>query len=207
RHTQYLAHLDEKWDHYYNWGLCAADINLDALANHRLVVHRLKARLRDGSLVSIPEEGTLPTLDLKTAFEGNNNPTVLLAVPVANLNKANVSTNGPVNGARFRLDVQDLEDENTGINPQPIQVRLLNLKLLLDTEDRAGYDVLPVCRVQKSAGAEAKPELDVTYIPPVLDCEAWQPLRTGILQQIYDRIGRRIQLLAELVVSPAVPFD
>jgi type VI secretion system protein ImpJ len=207
RHSQYLTHLGEKWDHYYNWGLGAADIDLDALANHRLVVRGLKARLRDGSLVAIPEEGTLPTLDLKTAFEGTSHPTVYLAVPVANLGKANVGTNGTADGARFRLDVQELEDENTGVNPQPIQVRLLNLKLLLDTDDRAGYDVLPVCRVQKSAKVEATPELDVTYIPPLLTCEAWPPLLAGILQQIYDRIGQRIQLLAELAVSRGITFD
>src|SRR5262245_21033296 len=203
RHTQYLTHLGEKWDHYYNWGLCSADIDLDALANHRLVVHGLRARLRDGSLVSIPDEGTLPTIDLKTAFERSSNPTVYLEVPVANLKRAN----GRADGARFRLDVQDLEDENTGVNPQPIQVRLMNLRLLLDTGDLSGYDVLPVCRVHKSARAEATPELDVTYIPPVLDCEAWPPLLEGILQQIYDRIGRRIQLLAELVVSRGITFD
>jgi type VI secretion system protein ImpJ len=207
RHTQYLTNLGDKWDHYYNWGLCSADIDLDALANHRLVVRSLKARMRDGSLVSVPEEGTLPTLDLKTAFEGSTNPTVLLAVPVANLKQANVSTNGPANGARFRLDVQDLEDENTGFNPQPIQVRLLNLKLLLDTEDRAGYEVLPICRVQKSAKAEATPELDVAYIPPVLACEAWPPLVADVLQQSYDRIGQRLQLLADLVVSRGITFD
>jgi type VI secretion system protein ImpJ len=207
RHTQYLTHLGEKWDHHYNWGLGAADVDLDALANHRLVVRGLKARLRDGSLVSIPEEGTLPTLDLQTAFEGTTNPTVFLAVPVANLGQANVCTNGHANGARFRLDVQELEDENTGVNPQPIQVRLLNLKLLLDRDDRAGYDVLPLCRIHKSATAEATPELDVSYIPPLLACEAWQPLRAGILQQVYDRIGQRLQLLAELVVSRGITFD
>src|SRR5262249_34893527 len=93
------------------------------------------------------------------------------------------------------------------VNPQPIQVRLLNLKLLLDTEDRAGYDVLPICRVHKSAKAEATPELDASYIPPLLACEAWQPLLAGILQQIYDRIGQRLQLLAELVVSRGITFD
>src|SRR5262249_1777539 len=100
RHTQYLTHLGEKWDHYYNWGLCSADIDRDALANNRFVVRGPKARLRDGSLVSIPEEGTLPTVDLKTAFEGNTHPTVYLAVPVANLGKANVCTNGTGEGAR-----------------------------------------------------------------------------------------------------------
>jgi type VI secretion system protein ImpJ len=207
RHTQYISHLSEKWDHYYNWGLGAAEIDMDALANYRLVVRGLKARMRDGTLVSIPEDGTLPTADLKTAFEGQNNLTVFLAVPIANLGKANVSTNGTTEGARFLLDAQELEDENTGVNPQRVDVRLLNLKVLLDTEDHAGYEVLPICRVQKSAKAEGTPELDVTYIPPLLACEAWQPLLAGILQQIYDRIGKRIQLLAELVVSRGITFD
>jgi type VI secretion system protein ImpJ len=207
RYIQYLTHQGEKWDHHYNWGLRSAEIDVDALANNRLVVRSLKARLRDGSLVSIPEDGTLPTVDLKTALEGNTHATVFLAVPLANLGKANVSTNGTANGTRFRLDVQESEDENTGVNPQPIQVRLLNLKLLLDTEDHAGYEMLPICRVQKSAKAEGTPELDVTYIPPLLACEAWPPLLAGILQQIYDRIGQRIQLLAELVVSRGITFD
>jgi type VI secretion system protein ImpJ len=207
RHTQYLTHQSDKWDHHYNWGLRAAEIDGDALANHRLVVRGLKARLRDGAQVSIPEEGALPTLDLKAAFEGNNPRTVFLAVPVATLGKANVSTNGTGNGARYHLDVQELEDENTGVNPQPIQVRLLNLKLLLDTEDHAGYEVLPIGRLHQSATAEATPELDLSYIPPLLACDAWPPLLAGILQQIYDRIGQRIHVMADLVVSRGITFD
>src|SRR5262249_31864030 len=163
-----------------NWGLRSAEIDLDALANHLLEVRALKARMRDGTLVSIPEERTLDALDLKGALAGNNSLTVYLAVPVANLGKANVGIatksdgdgktkpeqNGVTEGVRFLLGEQPLEDENTGVNPQPIQVRLLNLKLLLDTEDHAGYEVLPICRVQKSAKAEGTPELDRTYIPP-----------------------------------------
>src|SRR5262249_2791610 len=160
-----------------------------------------------GSLVAIPEDGTLPTLDLKTVFEGTTNPTVYLAVPVANLGRANVGSNGAADGARFRLDVQELEDENTGVNPQPIQVRLLNLGLLRATEARAGRAGLPFCRVQKSAKAEGPPEPDVPYTPPLLACEAWPPLLAGILQQIYDRVGQRIQLLAELAVSRGITFD
>jgi type VI secretion system protein ImpJ len=210
RHTQYNAHQSEKWDHHYNWGLRSADIDLDALANFRLAIRGLKARMRDGTLVAIPEDGTLPNVDdkkLKQVFESNNNLTVYLAVPIANVGKANVSANSSTEGARYLLDEQPLEDENTGVNPQPIQVRLLNLKVLLDTEDHAGYEVLPICRVQKSARAEGNPELDVTYIPPLLACEGWQPLVAGILQQVYDRIGLRIQMLAEIAVSRGITFD
>jgi type VI secretion system protein ImpJ len=202
-----MSHLSEKWDQHYNWGLRAVDLDLDALANYRLVVRTLKARMRDGTLVSIPEDGTLPVGDLRNAFEGEGSLTVFLGVPIANLGKANVSANGATDGARYLLDSQELEDENTGVNPQHIQVRLLNLKLLLSNQDHAGYEVLPIARVKKSAKADALPELDTTYIPPVLACDAWSLLKDGILQQIYDRIGQKIQVAADRVVGGNITFD
>jgi type VI secretion system protein ImpJ len=199
--------LGEKWDLHYNWGLRAIDLDLDALANYRCVVRQLKARLRDGTLVGIPEDGTLPALDLKPAFERENAVTVYIGVPVLQLGRANIGQPGKADGARYLLDAQELEDENTGLNPRPIQVRLLNLKLLLSTEDQAGYEVLPIARVQKSARAEATPELDESYIPPLLACDAWKPLSAGILQTIYDRIGKKLELLAQQVVSRGITFD
>jgi type VI secretion system protein ImpJ len=98
-----------------------------------------------------------------------------------------------------------LEDENTGINPQPIQVRLLNLKLLLSSQDLTGYEVLPIARIGKSM--QALPELDLNYIPPVLACDAWQPLGAGILQTIYDRIGKKLELLASQVKQRGIGME
>jgi type VI secretion system protein ImpJ len=206
RHGAHLANLSEKWDLHYNWGVRAVEIDLDALTNYRLVVRILKARLRDGTLVSIPEDGVLPTLDLQGAFAGENSLTVYLAVPIINLGKANVAANG-AEGGRYLLDSQELEDENTGINPQLLQVRLLNIRLLLSTQDRAGYETVPLARIEKAPSAEATPQLDITYIPPALACDAWTPLKAGILEKIYSRIGMRIDLLAEQVVSRGITFD
>src|SRR5262245_36208939 len=76
RHEQFMANRGEKWDLHYNWGLRAVEVDIDALTNYRFVVRRLDARMRDGTLVSIPEDGALPALDLKPAFEsGANNIT------------------------------------------------------------------------------------------------------------------------------------
>lgn len=207
RHLLQSINWGEKWDLHYNWGLRTIELDLDALANFRFVTRALQARLRDGTLISIPEDGILPTLDLKPAFESASNFTVYLAVPVLNLGKANAPSNGKADGARYKLDWQDLEDENTGVNPQRIQVQLLNLKLLLSTEDHSGYEVLPIARVRRSDRAEATPELDESYIPPLLGCDAWKPLNTNILQQIYDRIGKKLELLAGMVVNRGIGFD
>jgi type VI secretion system protein ImpJ len=211
RYWEYLAARNEKWDVHYDWGLRAIDLDLGALSNYRFVVRSLKARFRDGTLVALPEDGSLPALDLKGAFERAASLTVFLAVPVLNLGRANVSAGGrPADGAdgpRYVIDTQELEDENTGVNPQPIQVRLLHLRLLLSTEDQAGYEVLPLARVEKSPRAEATPQLDVTYIPPVLACDAWRPLAAGIVETLYDRIGKKVDLIANQVVSAGVDFN
>jgi type VI secretion system protein ImpJ len=201
------SHLSEKWDHYHNWGLRAIDLDLDAMANSRLVVRALKARLRDGTLVAIPEEGVVPPLDLKPALQRADSVTVYLGVPVLKAGRANVAKDGSAEGVRYLLSTQVLPDENTGGNPQPIAVRRLNLRLLLSDEDHTGYEVLPIARVMKSPRAEATPQLDETYIPPVLACDAWQPLGCGVLQSVYDRIGQKIDLLANQVVSRGISFD
>lgn len=207
RYSLHFIDQNEKWDVHYNWGLRSIDIDIDAMANSRFVVRSLQARLHDGTLVAIPEDGSLPVLELKSAFEKGNNVNIVLAVPTVNLGKANVADNGRADSVRYLLDTQQLEDENTGINPQPVQVRLLNLRLMLSTQDTAGYDVLPVARIEKSPKAEAAPQLDVTYIPPLLACDAWQPLWAGIVQTIYDRVGKKIELLSQQVVSRGITFD
>src|SRR5262245_16647090 len=125
RHAFSEAQRNQQWTQHYNWGLRSVDLDLDALANFRFAVGSLRARLRDGTLISIPQDGLLPPLDLKAAFEESNPVTVYLGVPILNLGKANVGDNGQADGSRYRLDTQELEDENTGVNPQPVVVRLL----------------------------------------------------------------------------------
>src|SRR5205823_556513 len=149
----------------------------------------------------------LPALDLKGAFERGHDVVVSLGVPVLSPGRSNAAANGQAEGVRYLVGTQVLEDENTGVNPQPIKVRRLNVKLLLSTQDHAGYEAVPIARIAKSPRAEATPVLDEAYIPPVLACDAWPPLWGGILQAIYDRIGKKIELLASQVVTRGISFD
>jgi type VI secretion system protein ImpJ len=207
RFNLHLENLSEKWDLHYNWGLRTIDLDRDALANYRLVIRSLQARLRDGTLISVPEDGLLPAIELKEAFGTDSALTVYLAVPRLNVGRANVAGNGQAENARFLVDAQELEDENTGVNPQQVHVRLLNLRLLLSNQDHTGYEVLAIARIEKSARAEALPAIDVTYIPPVLACDGWPVLAVEILQQIYDRIGKKLELLATQMVSRGIAFE
>jgi type VI secretion system protein ImpJ len=207
RQTVRLMQLDEKWTLHHNWGLRSIRLNTDALTNFRFSVTALEARLRDGTLIGVPDAGPLPELDLKPALESNRKVTVHLGVPVLKSNHPNVAADGPSDGMRYYVITQDLEDENLGVSPQPIALRRLNLKLLLSTENLAGYETVPIARIEKSERAEATPQLDATYFPPVLSCNTWHDLGVGILQSIYDRIGRKIEKLAGQAISRGLSLN
>jgi type VI secretion system protein ImpJ len=63
-----------------------------------------------------------------------------------------------------------------------------------------------VARVAKSPGAEATPELNLSYTPPVLSCDAWPPL-LGLVQTVYDRTDKKIELRSNQIVSRGITFD
>lgn len=200
RATSESAHRTWEWSLHHHWGIRVIEIDADALLNSRLVIHRLRCCLRDGTAIAIPEDGALPALDLKLLFEPGKPLLVMLALPVLNLGKAN-ATEELESTARYRIDTQELEDENTGVNPQPLRVRVPNARLLVAGQDQTGYETLPLVRLEKSTLANSPPQIDATYIPPVLACDAWRPLATEILQSLFDRIGRKRERLAGQLAS------
>ena len=206
RHWQEREGLGAKFDLHYNWGLRAIELDSDALSNNRFVVRSLRARMRDGTVALLPEDGALPALDLKPLLEARREVTVYLALPVVLSGRPNVS-NQASDGVRFVLGTQLVEDENTGGNAKTVQVRRLNFKLLVSGDDQTGFEVLPLARLTKSSRAEGAPQLDESYIPPVLGVDAWAPLWSGIVQAVYDRVGKKSELLAAQVIARGISFD
>ncbi len=201
RYLTARTHRALSWPVHHAWGLRSIEIDTDALTNSRFVVRSLRACLRDGTPISVPEDGMLPTLDLKGLFEPGQPLTIFLAVPVLNLGKSNAADDAPDPNARYKLDTQELEDENTGVNPQPVRVRLHNFRLLVSDQDQTGFSTLPIAQLEKSALANAPPQIDAAFIPPLLACDAWSVLRAEILQSLFDRIGRKRERLTSVFVS------
>jgi type VI secretion system protein ImpJ len=204
RHAHEQLARQGRWDVHHNWGLRRLEYEHDALANYRFALTALEARLRDGTPLMLPEDGSLPALDLKPVFQRSTRVTVFLAVPQLRLGRANA---GAADSARYRVDLQELEDENTGVSPQPVSVLLPNVRLVTDSDEHAGFDVLPLVRLEKSARAEAVPQLDANYIPPVLACDASPTLQIEILRTLHDRIGKKIEMLANQAVTRGITLD
>src|SRR5262249_904759 len=74
----YLSH---KWDLYHDWGLREVELDVGALATYRFAVKRLQARLRDGTMVCVPDDGSLAAVELRPAFQRGGDVTIYLAVP------------------------------------------------------------------------------------------------------------------------------
>jgi type VI secretion system protein ImpJ len=195
------ARQGSRWDLNYNWGIRRIDLDLPALKNYRFVVNQLQARLRDGTIVRVPQDTNIAELDLHKAFETQETVEVLLAVPTLDVGRANVGGEAADETPRYRVEAPPggVPDENSGQNARPLQFRRLNLHLLLSGQDPAGYETLPLATLARSTQGETTPQLHRPFIPPVLACDAWPTLKADILGQVYHKIGTLVRQLADKV--------
>jgi type VI secretion system protein ImpJ len=194
----------EQWDHQYNYGIRKLELSDEAIANYQLQVNACHARMRDGTLISIDPGEELDRLDLKEAFAKESVVRVFLAVPKLKLGSVNVGPGTDPGKARYVATVQALQDESLGGNDQEVQLRSLNVRLLLSTQDLAGYETLPIAQIQRAGEREAVPLVDADYFPPMLACDAWPPLGRDVVRAIYDLIGKKIEVLSEQVTNRSI---
>lgn len=221
RHWADQVRANSRLDVHHNWGLRAVEIDPAALKNYQFQVHRLEARLRDGTVVTADRErDRLPVLPLADAFKrlpANGLLDVLLAVPVVQLGQENALAGAaaadPDRRVRYQVDApqEPVADENTGQNPRPVQYRRLVPRLAARPYPRGGeadgFEFLTVARLQRSADAAAPPQLYPWYIPPVLACDAWPGLGEGVVGQVYNELGTRVQRLARRVADQKISLD
>ena len=194
----------EQWDHQYHYGLRKLELSDEAIANYQVQVNVCHARMKDGTLVSLDPGQEPDRVDLKEAFAAEPTVRVFLAVPKLKMGHANVGPAADSGKSRYAETKQALQDESLGGNDQEIQLRDLNVRLLLSTQDLAGYEVLPIAQIERAGEKEAAPRVDAGYFPPVLAIDAWPPLGRDIVRAIYDIIGKKIEVLSEQVINRGI---
>ena len=221
RYWTELVQLSNRWDHAYNYGLHAIEIDQAALANHQFQVHALEARMPDGTLISL-RDGNEPdrvelkqallelaeqSVDLEEAFAAQSVVRAFLAVPKLQMGRSNVGKVGDANRTRFLEYEVPTQDESRGGGDQAIQVKLVNARILLSTDDLSGYEVLPVAQIRRASEEQAVPRLDADYIPPVLSIDAWPQLGRDVVRAIYDVVGQKIEVLSQQVVNRGIGLE
>jgi type VI secretion system protein ImpJ len=218
RYWTELLQTSSRWNCAYDYGLYAFEFSKEALANHQIDVHILKARMRDGTIVDLDLGQQPDRVDLKQsvgevsnlaaqlgeAFEQESIVRVYLAVPKLKLGRVNIATTEQDGGTRYSETRLMLADENRGGHEQQVQLRELNAKLVLSTQDLTGYELLPIAQIKRASEGEASPELDNEYIPPVLAINSWPGLGSDIVRAIYDVIGRKMEVLSKQILNRGI---
>jgi type VI secretion system protein ImpJ len=223
KHVHELVQTTEHWDHAYNYGLKRIEISQDAIGNFQFQINHCHARLRDGTLVIInPEqdldraemkdaiqllEGSIKQLsaDLKASLQVEPNVRIYLGVPKFKMGASNVKSEWQENGKqRFNEIKRQILEETRGGNEQEISLKSLNVRLLLSTDDRAGYECVPIAQVHRADERAAHPRIDVRYIPPLIDCDCWPPLGREIIRAIFDIVGKKIEVLATQIKARGI---
>lgn len=158
----------------YPYGVIDLRLSQDALENMLIRFDQLKAVMPSGLAVDVPGNADLSAMDIKRALQATSSPlTISLAVPVWQAARANTIEVKTGEGSQikrlFRVSEMDRADENTGENRQPLLVRRINARLVIDGDDTADMEVLPLARVMRATGDEqGRPMEDKQFIPPCL---------------------------------------
>ena len=188
----------------YPYGVIEARISDDQLENMRISFVRLRALMPSGLEVNVPDNTHLPSLDIKQAFASTSGAlTISLGVPVWYRSRGNVVEKGDDQDWRtkrtYRVTEIEKTDENTGDNPQPVLVRQINARLLLDQDDHSDLEVLPLVKIIHGAGEEiGLPRRDPAYIPPCFVVSGSSVLRELLVDLANQVMASRNELVVQI---------
>lgn len=198
----------EEWLLGYAYGIRSVDIDEQRLKNWNFAVNSLEIRLQDGTHVRFPEEASLAPLTIpREAFKSEEQRIrVAIAVPRLRMGHQNSAFGKPDPDARYTVESVDVDDENEAGNRQSLDVRWINARLMIVNEEAEGYELLPIAQLRLGAVAEAPPEIDPDYIPPLLACNAWSRLQ-NLISGIVDQLGGLADRLSRQMIDRGVAFE
>ena len=170
----------------YPYGVIELELNEDALNEQRVVITKLKAVLRDGTLLDVPHNASIAPLQLSAEASRNASNAggdsvleICLCVPLLSNQQSNISAPQSHTG-RYVLSTEEVGDENTGSGGQEIAmvVRRYNAFLCERSLVPAQAIALPLLHLQWATNAQGQRTLqrDVHYMPPYLTVAQSCPL-------------------------------
>ena len=217
RHLAELLHTSLEFDQPYGYGIRSIEIDAGRLSESRFAVQALRARMGDGTVIDLDVgQKQLDEIDLEPAFRKQSSVLVYLALPRMQLGVPNVGVKQPdTTGAqvevgtipRYHQVTLNLQDESRGGNVQPIQFKRPHWYLLTEDQEREGYEVLPLARVERTSAQSGRARIDREYIPPALSTDAWPGLGDDIIRATADILATKIKDMGAQVANRGVTFD
>lgn len=200
------AQLAQQWANPFSYGLHRIQIDADSLSNWRVSLSECHVRFKEGTQMRFPEDAHVSPVEIpKSSFQSADSK-VRVYIGISELRRGAANTSEDQGGsARYLIHRQDVEDENVPGNPQQLEYRKLNPRILIGEEATQGYDAIPILQLKLGATAEAPPVIDKSYIPPLLVKEAWSAME-GFVRSVYDRLGATAEQFAQQMADRGVAF-
>ena len=156
------------------YGLVGLELDAEALRNGTVCLVHARGIFPDGLAFNMPESDPLPApRGIADLFPPTRESlTVLLAIPPLRLGAPNVAlTDQDLNGSRRLIAEPDLiPDENTGLDEKSLKVGRKNIQIVLDTENAADLQTLPIARIRRDGSGNYV--YDESFIPPCTQISA-----------------------------------
>lgn len=196
RYFEYYAHKRASTLSPFFWGFSQYEIDREALAYGKLVLRSAVGVLPDGTPFDVPDHADLP--EPLTILPEHLGKMLYLAVPLRldNSDETLFTQHDSSSLARFRAREVDLCDTNTiRQGPKPVQLAMLRLKLVTESEMTESWIGLPLTRV-KAIQPDGSILLHTDeYIPPVTGYAA-NPLLREWLTHLNGLVKMRAAMLA-----------
>lgn len=179
------------------WGFSDLAIDQKKLETGHFALISASGVFIDATPFAIPSDTDNPaSLPVDEKSRGS---LVYLCVPAPSLDAAQVAHNG--SGATGRYAVKEFSafdtfpgDAGDPSDPALLLVGRLQLRFMLENEDRRGWQCLPVARIAE-VGSEHRITLDEEWIPPVTRAGA-SPRLVSFLNNVHARLQEKSRRLA-----------
>ncbi len=172
-----------------NWGILEYQIDHTLLSLGKFALLSCKGIFPDGTAFDTGLEGYAPPpIDIPLA---TNNTLLFLCLPLRRPNISEVGfTEQHHPTCRYLLDNAEVTDINANSNnAADIQIGRLWLRILSETEDRGGFNSIPIARINEVM-PDKQVKLDESFLPPCLDVHTITKLQNiikDLLSLLYNR--------------------
>lgn len=179
----------------HGWGIARCRVDEEGLKAGQLRLEQLTVLFRDGTLCRAPEGAVLPaSRDLATLPQLGVETTVYICLADLQPYGGNVRQNDDAGRpARFYGASQEVADLYTRALAAEIATLELDVRLMVEEENRDGFDAVPLCRLRKNATGQW--QLDERFLPPAVAIDS-APLLTQMLRRLLEILLVKSQALA-----------
>jgi|GEM_PF-2970235 len=187
----------------FHWGIRELTIDEEALGEHRIVVTRLDAVMRDGTIVRYPGDARIQNRQFDPSRERTE---VFLGLHQWSAADPNVVHGEDGSGsARFRVEEREVPDLNRGGSPSSVEVLTPNLRLLVSGEEAeiGLYETLKLAEIEATDDSKRPFAVSRAYVPPLLAMQASPVLREHF-SRVVNLVGARVRVAASQTKTVSV---